>query len=88
MPMSIQPVQTEKFFLQKFSAVCAVLCFISAFICIVLSVMYSSDLTKVYRASLGASTFFFVSVGVVLRVMADTNLPGAKVIDPKLTDNS
>ncbi|SGY99462.1 Serine incorporator (Serinc) [Moritella viscosa] len=33
------------------------------------------DLSKVYKASFAASSFFFFCVGIVLDVISSTNLP-------------
>lgn len=70
----MQPVR-EKHFLQKLSAFSYRCCFIMGIICAGILVFYMDDLTKVYKASFAASSFFFFSVGVVLEVISSTNLP-------------
>jgi len=72
--MTKQP-QREKHFLQKVSAVTGILCFLSAVICVFVLVVYGDELAMVYNASFAASAIFFFSVGIVFRVMANTNLP-------------
>jgi len=46
-----------------------------AVICAVILIIYMGDMTKVYKASFAASSFFFFSVGVVLESISSTNLP-------------
>jgi hypothetical protein len=60
---------------QKICGVIAILSFISAVVCLGVYGIYSEELSKVYVASLSASAFFFFSVGIVLQVIATTNLP-------------
>ena len=69
------PGQKEKHFLQKTSAFFSMFCLVSAVICVLVLVVYYDDFTKVYVASLAASTFFFFSVAIVLKVIAGTDLP-------------
>ena len=71
----IRQPQRDKHLLQKISAACGIICFIAAVICILVLAIYRDDLTMVYNASFAASAFFFFSVGIVLRVIARTNLP-------------
>jgi len=67
--------KSEKHILQKMSSVIGVLCFISAIGCVFILFFYGDDLTKVYKASFAASSFFFFSVGIVLKVISGTDLP-------------
>ena len=70
----MQPIR-DKHILQKFSAFTYRCCFIMAVLCAGILVIYMDDLSKVYKASFAASSFFFFSVGIVLEVISSTNLP-------------
>jgi len=70
----MQPVR-DKHILQKLSAYSYRCCFVMAVICAVILIIYMGDMTKVYKASFAASSFFFFSVGVVLESISSTNLP-------------
>lgn len=61
--------------LQKFSAVCSTLCFICSGLCVLIIAIFFSDFSKVYNASFASSGFFFFTAAIVLKEMADTNLP-------------
>lgn len=61
--------------MQKFCTITGIICFIGAFVCLGVLGFYGDDLTKVYKASFAASAFFFFSVGFVLQVIGNTNLP-------------
>ena len=63
---------------QKTSAVLAILSFFCAIVCG--GFILFSDLAndEVYRASFGASAFFFCAVAIVLQAVATTNLPSFK----------
>jgi len=74
-------VNSDKHFLQKLSSAFSIFCFASAVLCGLVLAIYHDELTKVYVASFAASTFFFCSVGIVLNVIAGTNLPKLKVED-------
>ena len=65
----------KKRFLQKVSAVCAKVSFVVAAITGVWLFTYASDASEVYRSSLGAGTFFFFMVGIVLHAIGSANLP-------------
>jgi hypothetical protein len=70
--------QAKKGLLQKVSKVCGILCFITAVIC-GLILTFSGNNEEVFRASMGATTFFFFMVSLVLTTIANTNLPNLKV---------
>ena len=72
-------MQTKKHFLQKVSGVIAIMSFVSCAICLFLLISASDNATDVYKASFAASTFFFFMVGMVLKLMATTNLPSIKL---------
>ncbi len=67
--------------LQKVSFYSSILSLISAVICLVYLYLRVDDFgfENPISASLMASSFFFVSVGLVLMVMAKTNLPNFKI---------
>lgn len=73
------PKQAKKHILQKISGVAAILCFIAMIVCGVLLAFAGEDSSKVYKASMLASTLFFFMVSAVLRIMATTNLPSFKL---------
>jgi len=70
----MQPVR-DKHILQKLSALTYRCCFVMAVLCAGILVIYMDDLSKVYKASFAASSFFFFSVGIVLESISSTNLP-------------
>lgn len=72
------PPIRKKHVLQKLSSWVSVLSFISAFICVGILLFYMDDMTKVYKASFAASSFFFFSVAIVLQVIGSTDLPDFK----------
>lgn len=63
---------------QKTSAILAKMSFIAAIVCG--AFLMFSDLAndEIYRASFGASAFFFCAVAIVLQAVAATNLPSFK----------
>ena len=70
----------NKRFLQKVAGVCSTISFILAAICCAI-LLFNGDETQVFRASFGATTFFFAMVGIVLRAIASTNLPDLRLHD-------
>ncbi len=69
----------KKNLFQKISTVISFVCFVTAMICGVLLVLAGKNADDVYRSSLGACTFFFFAVGIVLNTIGSTNLPNLKV---------
>ncbi len=65
----------QKNTLQKISGVCGIFCFVASVLCVLVLAIFFNDLSKVYNASLASSGFFFFTAGIVLKEMADTNLP-------------
>ncbi|WP_440875152.1 hypothetical protein [Thalassotalea sp. PLHSN55] len=65
----------KKRFLQKVSSVCAKISFATAFVIGILLFTLSADASEVYRSSLGAGTFFFFMVGIVLHAIGSADLP-------------
>ena len=72
-------MQNEKRLLQKISSVSGVICFIAAVVAAIIIVIAGSEASEVFRASLGATTFFFFMVGIVLTTMGNTNLPNLTI---------
>jgi hypothetical protein len=69
----------KKGLLQRISKVCGIISFIIASIGFVVLAISAADASEVFRASVGATTFFFFMVGIVLVVIGDTDLPDLKV---------
>ena len=65
----------KKRLLQKIAKVTSIICFLIAFPCGIYTVMIEGNENEVLKASMGAIAFFFFTVGVVLKAMADSNLP-------------
>jgi len=72
------PPIKQKHVLQKLSAWSSIGSFILAFACVGILLIYMGDMTKVYKASFAASSFFFFSVAIVLQVIGSTDLPDFK----------
>lgn len=74
----------RKGLLQKVSTISAVISFILAIISAVLLYLRveSVGTDNPISASLMASTFFFICVGVVLYIIGSTNMPSFKFKDP------
>ncbi len=69
----------NKRFLQKVSSFCAITFFVIAAISAVFLVMNSDGASDVYKASVGAATFFFFMVGIVLHAIGATDIPDLKI---------
>ncbi len=83
MDTELKVQKTEKRFLQKIAKVIAVISTITAIACgIYLATIIDSD-DKVLKASMGAVTFFFFMVGLVLNVLASSDLPNLKIEQDK-----
>jgi len=70
--------QAKKGFLQKLAKVSGIVCFILAIISGGILTFSGND-EEVFRATMGATTFFFFMVSLVLSTIANTNLPNLKV---------
>ena len=68
----------NKRLLQKIASICAKVSFVAAVICGALLVINLEQASEVYRASMGATTFFFFMVGIVLSAMGNTDIPNLK----------
>lgn len=76
----------KKSFLQRTSALCAKISFAAAAVTGVFLLFIADDTLEIYKASLGASTFFFFTVGIVLHAMGAANLPSFKPDNPPNND--
>lgn len=72
-------IHAKKSLLQKISKVTGIISFVIAIVGMLFLIFIGSDLGDVYKASAGATTFFFFMVGLVLTTMGNTNLPDLKV---------
>lgn len=72
--------QAKKGFLQKLAKVSGIICFILAIVCGGI-LTFSDNSEEVFRATMGATTFFFFMVSLVLSTIGNTNLPNLKVGD-------
>ena len=74
-------MKSEKNSFQKVSFYSAIISFIASIACVIFLYLRVDEfgMENPISASLLASSFFFVSVGVVLMVIAKTNLPSFKV---------
>jgi len=71
--------KTEKRLLQKIAGIIGYICTFTAIIlAIYLATIYNTD-DLVHKSAIGATTFFFFMVGLVLNVLATTNIPNLKV---------
>ncbi len=70
---------TEKRLLQKISKVISIICMLTAACCLIFLLINKGELDEIMKASLGASTFFFFMVGIVLHAIASTDIPNLKV---------
>lgn len=70
--------QAKKGFLQKFAKVSGIVCFILAILCGGILTFSDND-EEVFRATMGATTFFFFMMSLVLSTIASTNLPDLRV---------
>lgn len=78
-------MQSSKNALQKASYVSAIISLIAAVACLVILYLKVDEIgfENPISASLMAASFFFVSVGLVLMVIAKSNIPSFKVDSDK-----
>ncbi len=72
-------MQEKKGFLQRVSKVCGKVSFIAAIGCGIVLAIYAKDASEVFRASMGATTFFLFMMSLVLITIGNTNLPNLKI---------
>jgi len=70
--------QAKKGILQKIAKVVGIVCFIVAII-FGGFLAFSDNSEEVFRATMGATTFFFFMVSLVLSTIGNTNLPNLKI---------
>ncbi len=75
---SSELTQAKKGVLQKIAKVVGIVCFIVAIIFGGV-LTFSDNNDEVFRATMGATTFFFFMVSLVLSTIGNTNLPNLKV---------
>lgn len=68
----------KKRFLQKVSTFFCYVCFLLSALCGVALAVKAGEASMAFRASFGASLFFFAMVGVVLKIMGKADLPDFK----------
>ena len=52
--------------------------FVCAAIGVVITIIYGGDVTKEYKAAMGAITFICFAIGIVLKTMGGTSIPNLK----------
>ncbi|MGB1198334.1 MAG: hypothetical protein ACPG46_04750 [Thalassotalea sp.] len=72
-------MENKKHFLQKVAKVVGILCTVIAFGCGIYLLTLIDSENKVLKGSIGATTFFFFMVGLVLNTISSTNLPDLSV---------
>ena len=72
--------QAKKGVLQKTAKIVGIICFITAIICGGILTFSDND-GEVFRATMGATTFFFFMVWLVLSTIGNPNLPNLRVGD-------
>lgn len=63
---------------QKIMTFFANICFACAAIGVVITLIYVGEVTEEYKAAMGAITFIFFAIGVVLKAMGGTSIPNLK----------
>ncbi|GLX76932.1 hypothetical protein tinsulaeT_02720 [Thalassotalea insulae] len=75
--------KTTPHLLQKVAKIIAVISTLVAISCLIYATVFIDQQNDVMKASFGASAFFFFMIAIVLKVIADTNLPNLKISDNK-----
>ncbi len=63
---------------QKITAVIAKFSFLCALIGVVITIIYSGDVTEEYKAAMGAITFICFAIGIVLSTLGNASIPNLK----------
>jgi len=63
---------------QKIMTVIANISFACTAIGVVLTLIYIGEVTEEYKAAMGAITFIFFAIGIVLKAMGSTSIPNLK----------
>lgn len=82
-PEDMPRVDGPKRLLQKISKVISIIFFITSVISFGLIFTFNAEDEKVYKASMGAITFFCFMVGLVLNALANANLPNLSLKEDK-----
>ncbi|GHE83894.1 hypothetical protein [Thalassotalea profundi] len=72
-------MEYKKHFLQKIAKIVGIICTITAIGCAIYLMTILDSENKVLKGSIGATTFFFFMLGLVLNVISSTNLPNLKI---------
>ncbi|GAA5137279.1 hypothetical protein [Thalassotalea piscium] len=72
-------MEQKKHFLQRIARVIGIGCTVIAIGCGIYLLTILDSENKVLKGSVGATTFFFFTVGIVLNTISSTNLPNLKV---------
>ena len=73
-----QAQSSDRHLWQKVIAFFAKVSFFFTAVGIVLILLYVDQISEVYKASLGASTFICFAIGVVLNAIGNTSIPSLK----------
>ncbi len=63
---------------QKISSFIGKISFLFTFIGVVITFIYIDNLSEVYKAALGATTFICFAMGIVFNTMGSTSIPSLK----------
>jgi intracellular septation protein A len=72
------PKHHPKHLWQKITAVIAKISFVCAAIGVVITLVYSGDVSEEYKAAMGAITFICFAIGVVLSTLGNASIPNLK----------
>lgn len=72
------PKHHPKHFWQKIIALIAKLSFVCSAIGVVITIIYSGDVTEEYKAAMGAITFICFAIGIVLSTLGNASIPNLK----------
>ncbi len=60
---------------QKIASVFAKICFVAAFLGVVVTLVYGSEVTAEIKAAMGAISFFCFALAIVLKALGGTSIP-------------
>lgn len=72
-------MEYKKHFLQKVAQVIGIICIIVSLGCGIYLLTLLGNENKILKGSIGATTFFFFTVGIVLHTISGANLPKLKI---------
>jgi hypothetical protein len=73
---------------QKLMMLIAHLSFVMAVVGVVVTIIYGNEVSAPIKAALGAITFIFFAIGVVLKTMGSTSIPDLKIEKNKVPNVS